>query len=337
MIKTIIIVILMLEVLIIGHEFGHFITAKKCGITVNEFAVGMGPLLLKKVKNGTQYSLRAFPIGGYCAMEGEDEDTGSAGSFASKSIPKRILVVSAGAIMNYLMAIVILIVMLMIIGSPVTTLSGVVEGGSAEKAGLQAGDKIVAVQGVPTDSWEEVVDAISESKVGDEITVTAVRDSEEITVSGVEVMENEEGGLYIGIYAGRQPNFFSAVKNSFTESVELVKLMYKSLWMLVTGSASVNDVVGPVGIVSVMDNGVHTGGLVYVLFMAALISVNLAVINLLPLPALDGGRLLFLLLCAITRKELNPEIEGRIHYAGFILLMLLAVLITVKDINQFIL
>ena len=135
MIKTIVIVILMLEVLIIGHEFGHFITAKKCGITVNEFAVGMGPLLAKKVKNGTQYSLRAFPIGGYCAMEGEDEDTGTAGSFASKSIPKRILVVSAGAIMNYLMAIVILIVMLMIIGSPVTTLSGVVEGGPAEKAG----------------------------------------------------------------------------------------------------------------------------------------------------------------------------------------------------------
>ena len=127
MIFTIIIVILMLEVLIVGHEFGHFITAKKCGINVNEFSVGMGPLLFKKTKGETQYSLRALPIGGYCAMEGEDEDTGLEGSFSSKSIPQRILVVSAGAIMNYLMAIVILIVMLMIVGSPTATLSGVVE------------------------------------------------------------------------------------------------------------------------------------------------------------------------------------------------------------------
>ncbi|MBQ3390116.1 MAG: RIP metalloprotease RseP [Firmicutes bacterium] len=337
MIKTIIIVIVMLEVLIIGHEFGHFITAKKCGITVNEFAVGMGPLLLKKVKNGTQYSLRAFPIGGYCAMEGEDVDTGSSGSFVSKSIPKRILVVSAGAIMNYLMAIAILIVLLMIVGFATNTLSGVVEGSPADLAGLRAGDTIIRVDDTPTKDWSAVVDAISEAEEGDSLTVTVDRDGETLEMKDVTVLKNEEGNLYIGIYAGRSRSLPKAVINSFKESVELVKLMYQSLWMLITGGASVNDVVGPVGMVSVMDEGVSTGGLVYVLFMAALISVNLAVINLLPLPALDGGRLLFLLLCAITRKELDPEIEGRIHYIGFLLLMLLAVLITVKDIHQFIL
>ena len=153
----------------------------------------------------------------------------------------------------------------------------------------------------------------------------------------VEVLENEEGSLYVGIYAGRQHSFIRALGNSFKESVMLVKLMYQSLWMLLTGQASVSDVVGPIGIVSVMDDGVATGGLVFALFMAALISVNLAVINLLPLPALDGGRLLFLILCGITGKELDPEIEGRIHYIGFLLLMLLAVVITVKDVYQFIL
>ncbi|MBQ1302231.1 MAG: RIP metalloprotease RseP [Firmicutes bacterium] len=336
MIKTIIIVIVMLEVLIIGHEFGHFITAKKCGVTVNEFAIGMGPLLLKRVKNDTQYSLRAFPIGGYCAMEGEDEDTGSSGSFASKSIPKRILIVSAGAIMNYLMAILILIVLLMIVGFASSTLSGVVEGSPADLAGLRAGDTILAVNGEQTKNWSDVVDEISAAKEGDNLTVTVDRGGETVDLENVTVMKNEDGGLYIGIYAGRERNLPRAVLNSFKESVELVKLMYQSLGMLITGTASVNDVVGPVGMVSVMDDGVHTGGLTYVLFMAALISVNLAVINLLPLPALDGGRLVFLLLCAITRKELNPEIEGRIHYIGFLLLMLLAVLITVKDIHQFI-
>ena len=337
MIKTIIIVIVMLEVLIIGHEFGHFITAKKCGITVNEFAVGMGPLLLKKVKGGTQYSLRAFPIGGYCAMEGEDRDTGSSGSFASKSIPKRILVVSAGAIMNYLMAIVILIVMLMIVGFASPTLSGVVEGSSADQAGIRAGDTIVAIGDTAVSDWNDVVDGISASGAGEDLSVTVERDGKKVTFSNVKVLENEDGSLYIGIYAGRVHSFPRAVLNSFKESLMLVKLMYQSLGMLITGSASVSDVVGPVGMVSVMDSGVQTGGLVYVLFMAALISVNLAVINLLPLPAMDGGRLVFLILCAITRKELDPEIEGRIHYIGFILLMMLAVVITMKDIHQFIL
>lgn len=337
MLKTIIIVIIMFEVLIIGHEFGHFITAKKVGIKVNEFSIGMGPAILKRHKGETLYALRLFPIGGYVAMEGEDDDSDDERSFNRKTIPQKILVVSSGAIMNYLMAVVVLVVMIMMIGTPTNTLRDVTEGSPAELAGLLPGDTIVSIDGTDTDTWTEVTDQIRSKEEGDIISVEIEREKTEDTIiKEIPVEKNENGNLYIGILSRYEKNIFTALKYGFINSVELIKLMFKSIEMLITGEASVKEVVGPVGIVSVMGDAASQG-IIYVLYLIALISVNLAVVNLLPLPALDGGRLLFLIICGISGKQINPELEGRIHYLGFVLLLVLMVMVTVKDINQFIL
>ena len=336
MLKTIIIVIIMFEVLVVGHEFGHYITAKIVGIKVNEFSIGMGPAILKRKKGETQYSFRAIPFGGYVAMEGDDEDSDDSQSFSKQPVSHRMLVVVAGAVMNYIMAIVILIIMSLIVGSPSTGLRDVVDGSPADLAGLQAGDKIIAVDGNSVNSWQDITDAITAKTEGETINFEINRDGKELELNNIPVLKNENGGMYVGIYAAYEKNLIYSIKYGFKGSVDLLKLMYKSLAMLISGEASVKEVVGPIGIVSIMGDATAQGFL-YVLYITALISVNLAVINLLPLPALDGGRLLFLILCAITRKELDPNIEGRIHYVGFMLLIALTILITIKDVNQFIL
>lgn len=337
MLKTVIIVIIMFEVLIIGHEFGHFITAKKVGIKINEFSIGMGPAIFKRQKGETLYALRIFPIGGYIAMEGEDDDSDDERSFNRKSIPEKILVVSSGAVMNYLMAVLVLVVMIMMIGTPTNSLRDITEGSPAELAGLLPGDTIVSIDGIETDTWTDVTEQIRSKNEGDIISVEVKRDNTENTlVKDIPVMKNDNGNMYIGILSRYERNIFDALKQGFINSLELIKLMFKSLEMLISGEASVKEVVGPVGIVSVMGDAASYGA-AYVLYLTALISVNLAVVNLLPLPALDGGRLLFLIISGISGRPVNPELEGRIHYLGFIFLLVLMVMVTVKDINQFIL
>lgn len=336
MLKVIIAVIIMFGVLITGHEFGHFITAKAVGIKVNEFAIGMGPAIFQKQCKETLVSLRVFPIGGYCAMEGEDTDSFGEGSFNSKSNPQKMLVVAAGAIMNFLMAIVILFIMSMMIGNPTNIVMDTVDNSPAEQLGIQAGDRIVSLNGNPISEWTDLTEFMSSLHSGDEVSVVVERGKEEIAFNPVAVTANENGAVQLGVYSQREADIVQSMQYGVTGSVDLLKLTYKCLGMLITGEASVKDVVGPVGVVSVMDDAAKQSWYL-VLYLAALISVNLAVINLLPLPALDGGRLLFLIIGAITRKPLNQEIEGRIHYIGLILFMALALVITVKDINQFIL
>ncbi|MBE6021095.1 MAG: RIP metalloprotease RseP [Firmicutes bacterium] len=337
MLKTILIVVILFEILIIGHEFGHYITAKRVGIRVNEFSIGMGPAVISKQKGETLYSLRAFPIGGYVAMEGEDDESEDERSFNKKSIPQKMLVVSAGAVMNYLMAILILVVMFMYIGAPSTTIKDVVEGSPAAAAGIEAGDTIVGINGIEADEWASITEEIQKYGEGDTVAVDILKDDTgSVVTKDIQLFLNEQGMPAIGVYADYERNLIYSVKRAFVSSVELIFVMFESLGMLISGEASVNDVVGPVGIVSVMGDAAAQG-VIYVMYLSALLSVNLAVVNLLPLPALDGGRLLFLMLCGITRKQLDPNIEGRIHYFGFVLLLVLMVVITVKDVNQFIL
>ncbi len=335
MLKTIIIVIIMFELLIIGHEFGHFITAKKVGIKINEFSIGMGPALFRRQKGETVYALRAFPIGGYVAMEGEDDDSEDERSFGRKSIPAKCLVVAAGAIVNYLMAIVFLIIIAMIVGSPTTAVKEVVPGGAADSAGIRAGDVIVSIDSNPMESWTDITSSINSSNPDKGVSIQVERGDRLIVFDNVRASQDETGKKLIGIYAAYERNIFDAVKNGVLGSFDLIKVMFKSLKMLVMGEASVKDVVGPVGIVSVMDSAAAQGW-IYVLYISALISVNLAIVNLLPFPALDGGRLLLLLIAGITGKQLSTEAEGRLHYLGFLLLMALMVLVTIKDVNQFI-
>ncbi|MDO4482379.1 MAG: RIP metalloprotease RseP [Bacillota bacterium] len=337
MLKTVIIVIIMFEVLIIGHELGHFITAKKVGIKINEFSIGMGPAVFRKQKGETLYALRLFPIGGYVAMEGEDDDSDDERSFNRKTIPEKILVVSSGAVMNYLMAVLVLVVMIMMIGTPTNSLRDIDEGSPAELAGLLPGDTIISIDGIETDNWNDITGQIRSKSEGDIISVEIKRDKAENTfVKDIPVMKNDSGNMYIGIFSRYEKNIFVAIKQGFINSFELIKLIFKSLEMIITGEASVKEVVGPVGIVSVMGDS-SSYGAAYVLYLTALIGVNLAIVNLLPLPALDGGRLLFLIISGITGKPVNPELEGRIHYLGFMALLVLMVMVTVKDINQFIL
>lgn len=337
MLKTILIVVILFEFLIIGHEFGHYITAKKVGIKINEFSIGMGPAIISKQKGETLYALRAFPIGGYVAMEGEDDDSQDERSFNQKTIPQKMLVVSAGAIMNYLMAILILVMMFMYIGAPSTTIKDVVEGSPAAVSGIAPGDTIVGVNGVEADEWSIITEEIQKYGEGDIVAVDVLKgDTDEVVTMDLQLFLNEQGMPAIGVYADYERNLIYSVKKAFAGSVDLIFVMFESLRMLISGEASFNDVVGPVGIVSVMGDAAAQG-VIYVMYLSALLSVNLAVVNLLPLPALDGGRLLFLLLCGITKKQLDPNIEGRIHYLGFVLLLVLMVVITVKDVNQFIL
>jgi len=336
MLKTVIIVLIMFELLVVCHELGHFMTAKKAGIKVNEFSIGMGPAIFKKQFGETLYSFRILPLGGYNAIEGEDGNADDDRSFASKSVPVRFIVLAAGSIMNYLFALVILFIMLMMIGMPTNTLGSVEAGSPAENAGLVAGDTVISINGESIDSWEDLSNSIQDSKVGDILTTEVIREGSDTPLTyEVSVSESDTGSPRIGILAGREKNVIFSVKNSLIGSVNLIIVMYKSLYMIFTGQTSVNEVVGPVGLVSVMGSAASES-LLYILYITALVSVNLAVINLLPFPALDGGRLLVLIIEAVRRKKLDPEVEGRIHYLGFVLLMVLAVFITIKDINQFI-
>lgn len=326
----------MFGLLITGHEFGHFITAKAVGIKVNEFAIGMGPAIFQHQFKETLFSLRVFPIGGYCAMEGEDTESDVEGSFNSKSKPQKMLVVSAGAIMNFLMAVVILIVMSMMIGNPTNVVMDTVEDSPAAQLGIQSGDRVVSLNDTEINEWSDLTEYMSTLKQGDMVTVVVERGDETIAFDPIAVTVNEQGNAQIGVYSKRQADLVNSLKYGVTGSVDLLKLTYKSLGMLISGDASVKDVVGPVGVVSVMDDAAKQSWYL-VLYLSALISVNLAVINLLPLPALDGGRLLFLIISAIIRRPINQEIEGRIHYIGLMMFFALAILITIKDVNQFIL
>lgn len=333
---TIIIAIIMFAILIAVHEFGHLIAAKSVGIKVYEFAIGMGPALFSKEKGGTLYSLRLFPIGGYVSMEEEDEK--SPESFTQKSNWQKILVVAAGAIMNLIAALVILIVMYLISGVPVDTneIGTVFQDMPAYKAGLEAGDKVVSIDGKEITSWTDISESIGQAEAEQPLNIGYIKKGEsEITYASIAVDTSEERPQ-IGIRQKHQPDILYALKYGFLEMIELTKLMGESFQMIFTGQVGMNDVVGPVGIVTVVDQVVQYG-LLNVLYLTALISLNLAIVNILPLPALDGGRLLFLLIQVIIRRPIDPEKEMKIHYAGFIVLIIFLVLITIKDINQFIL
>ena len=191
MLKTILIVVILFEILIIGHEFGHYITAKRVGIKINEFSIGMGPAIFSRQKGDTLYSLRLFPIGGYVAMEGEDDDSQDERSFNKKTIPQKMLVVSAGAIMNYLMAIVILVVMFMYIGAPSTTIKDVVEGSPADISGITAGDTLVGINGIETDNWSVITEEIQKYGEGDIVAVDVLKGDTDEVVKLVKTGEKE--------------------------------------------------------------------------------------------------------------------------------------------------
>lgn len=331
---TIIYAILIFCVLIFVHELGHFLAAKACGVKVNEFALGMGPAIFKRQKGETLYSLRILPIGGYCAMEGENEDSDDEGAFNRKPAWQRAIVLVAGSFMNLLTAVILMIVIAFWSGQPTTVIDQVTDDSPAYEAGLQSGDEIVAVNGEAIEEWSEVIALIGGNEDG-AVEITVLRDGEELTFAPETEYDEEMGREKIGIAVGVSHNVFKAVGDGVKNTGEMTVMMYDVIKQLITGEVSTSELSGPVGIVY-MVNDTARAGAIYVVYLAALLSLNLAVINMLPFPALDGGRVLFLIIRLVTGRRVTDEMEAKIHFIGIVLLMVLMVYVTWQDILRFI-
>ena len=331
---TIIYAILIFCVLIFVHEFGHFAAAKLCGVKVNEFSIGMGPAFFQLQRGETQYSLRILPIGGYCAMEGEDEDSEDERAFNNKPAWQRAIVLAAGAFMNLVTAVVLLIIIAFWAGQATTVMDEITDDSPAYEAGMQAGDQITAVDGQKTDSWSDITSVIG-SKKNEAVQVTVLRDGSELTMSVMTEYDKTEKRAKIGIKPHVEHNLGTSVTSGIKNTGKMAVTMYDVLKQLVTGKVSIKELSGPVGIVYVV-NDTAKAGVIYVVYLSALLSLNLAIMNMLPLPALDGGRLLFLLIRKITGDHMTDEMEGKVHFIGIVLLMMLMVVVTWNDIIKFI-
>ena len=326
-ILTAICVILIFGLIIFIHEFGHFITAKLFGVTVHEFAIGMGPKLVGKQWGETFYSLRLIPMGGYVKMEGEDEDSQKEGAFSQKKPWKRFLILFAGAFMNLLLGFALLILFNSVNPDmsviPSMQVESVQPGMGAEQVGILPGDKILEVNNSRVYTHLDLNLAF----YGNEnATVTVLRNGEKLDFS----IPLADGKIGV-VRKAEAKNIWNVISYSYFEGFSIIKMTYQSFFGMFTGTVSVDQMAGPVGIVTEIGNAVQQGFL-DVLFLAILISLNLGVVNLLPLPALDGGRIVFVLWEMLTKKKLKPEQEGIVHFIGFILLIIFMLYITKNDI-----
>jgi len=343
---SIIITILIFGIIVMIHEWGHFIAAKKCGVIVEEFAIGMGPKLWGKQKGETLYSIRALPIGGYCKMADEDRADSDKKGFNSISVWKRMIVILAGVFMNFVLAIFISSIIVMFTGFGENVVSEVIQDSPAQKAGIEAGDKIVEIDGSGIHLLEDIKFRISQSKsknvlVGYERNGQYFETNVNLDKEGkIGIVSDVRAPLFGENYDGiEKAGFFESVNAGFWKSVYMVKITFYGLSQIVTMQVSLDDVAGPIGLTTVVDEYYEETIKVSIwdtiLSMAnlvALLSANLGVMNLLPIPALDGGRFVFLFIEAIRRKPIPPEKEGMIHFAGFAVLMVFGILIAFNDI-----
>jgi len=344
----IIIAIMLFGFLIAIHEFGHFITAKAFGVRVNEFAIGMGPALFSKQRGETLYALRVFPVGGYCAMEGEDEDSDDPRAFGAQKGWKRLVILAAGAAMNFLAGLVL--ILLLFSGAQAFTtpmISGFMDGFPLEgEQGLMAGDRIVSINGEHIYLYNDVTLFLSRGS-GEPYDIVVERDGQRVVLNDLPLEPREytvEGqqvtryGLYFSI---EEATVGAKLRNSWYNAIDFVRLVRISLTDLVTGNAGLKDMTGPVGIVDTITqvgNQSATARIAMenILYFGALIAVNLAVMNLLPLPALDGGRIFFLLINGVWmllfRRRIDPKYEGYVHVAGLVALLALMAVVTFNDL-----
>ena len=327
---TAIVAIIVFGLVVFVHELGHFGVAKAVGIKVHEFALGMGPKLLGFGKRETQYTLRALPIGGFVRMEGEDEVSNDVGSFSNKSIPARIAVVFAGPLMNFIFALFIFTMLFYSIGTPSTTLREVIPGTPAEAAGVQSGDRVLSINGEEMKDWTQVVQTIGKSQ-DTPLEFTIERDKAVLTKTITPIVDSETNQIMVGIIPQVKKSLSVAVKSSFTNMVYVVREIGDFLRRLVFRQVQSGEVAGPIGIISMVGQATRAGW-ENVLFLAGLISINLGLMNLLPIPALDGSRILFLIFEFLRGKPVNPDREGMIHIVGFALLITLMLFVTYQDI-----
>lgn len=370
--------ILLLSVLIVLHELGHYLMGRWLGFGIEEFAIGMGPVLFRKKGKKTDFALRAFLIGGSCRFVGEDENGATPDSFNAQKAWKRLLVVAAGPLMNVLTALVLAFILLLAYGTTSVLpgkeyiqINAVSEDSAANAADLRAGDVLLAVNGerfTGYDAFKSEFDAVSQNEVdilinrGGTLALEDVQDGEtvrhtktlnggeEMTIHVTDIRDKRTGNNLLGvnllIHYGevieQHYNVATAAAGAFPLCGDLIAQVYGALFDLFTGKACVTEMSGVVGTVSVMTEAMETAStygiadVIYtVLMLGALISVNFAVVNLLPIPALDGGRLVFIILELLRGKPIDPEKEGMVHFAGMILLLALVVVLMVSDILKF--
>lgn len=328
--QTIIVALAVFGLLVIFHELGHFCVAKAAGIKIHEFAIGMGPRLFNYKGKETEYTLRALPIGGYVKMEGEDEASNDDRSFSKKSVPVRMAVLFAGSFMNFVLGMLLFTLLFFSVGYTTTTLGEVFPGTPAAVAGLQEGDKVTHINSEKIDTWQHLVETIGKSE-GNPLEFRIVRDGETLSKTITPVINEETGNLSIGIGTKIERSLGGAFKAGLDNVIMIMREIINFLRQLVLRQAGTDQLVGPMGIISMVGEAARAGWL-NVVFLAGLISINLGIMNLLPIPALDGSRILFLFVELFRGKPVDPEKEGMIHLVGFGLLIMLMLFVTWQDI-----
>ncbi|MDR1002282.1 MAG: M50 family metallopeptidase [Oscillospiraceae bacterium] len=350
---VVIAVVLFLLVILI-HEFGHFITAKMFGVKVIEFAIGMGPKIAKWQGKETLYTLRLLPIGGFCMMEGEDEDSPDERSINRQKVWKRLIILTSGAFLNIVLGLIFMFALMAqqeVYAD--TTIAKFSEDAATYSSGLRVNDEIDSINGYKVFCYTDArfAMAIDEDGIMDFVVV---RDGEKVPVKVTfDTVENEglkQTVLDFKVY-GYEQTFGTVLKSTFEETVSTIRVVYVSLWRLVTGQEGMKNMAGPVGIAQIIGEAADAGfkegfkesfmagflaGFNNILNVMALITVNLGIFNLLPLPALDGGRVVFLLIEGVRRKPINPKYEGIVHAVGLLLFFALMIVITYNDIVRLI-
>ena len=337
----ILLAILIFGVLIVIHEGGHYLFARLFNVTINEFSIGMGPKIISKKSKRTAitYSWRAFPIGGYVSMAGENEDSQDENAFCNKSVWKRIIITAAGALINILAGIIIMTVIIgsseSLYGTEISAMKNdTIDEYVAKEDCLLAGDEIVSIDGAKVYTANDLVYQIMRRGI-EPCNIVVIRNGERVTVKDYKFPTTTERGTLFG-----EPDFYvkeipktaeNVIKQAFYRSVSSIRMVWEQFYDLLTGRYSLKSVSGPVGVTQALGEAAKSGA-GNLLFLTAFISINLGIVNLFPLPALDGGRLVFLLIEAIVRKPVSRKVEGYIHTAGIVLLLLLMVVVTFKDV-----
>ena len=347
---NVIIALLVFGAIIFFHEFGHFLFAKKNGIYVNEFAVGMGPTLFSVTKKETKYSLKLIPMGGYCMMLGEEEDIEDEHSFSTKSVWARLSVVLAGPVFNFILAFLLAVILIAVNGYDAPEIGYFSEDSPAKEAGLQEGDVITSFNGHRIYNYREILVYMQLEQSGEDITLTVERDGEELSYTITPAMT--ESGYKMGLASTeyKKTGVADVLKYSVLELRYQIKSTVLSLEYLITGKLGIKNLSGPVGIVSMMSDTIDQAKesaegnasiavinvVLNMINFCILLSANLGVMNLLPIPALDGGRTVLLLFEAIFKKKLPAEKEAFVNMVGFMLLVGLMIVVMFQDVVKII-
>lgn len=327
--------VLVFIVLIVIHEFGHFISAKLLGVRVNEFAVGFGPKLFSKKFGETLYRVNLIPLGGYCAMEGEESESDDPRAFCNKAAWRRFIIVVMGAVFNLIFGFLLVAIIL----APekrfaTTVVDGFYENAVSEQYGLKTGDEIIEVDGRRIFTTYDLSYSFTNVSNG-AVDITVLREGKKTELKGVKFDTEEEKGIsYIKVdfyILGKEKNFFSYISQTFKTGISYCVVIWRSLLDLIAGKYGISAMSGPVGVTAAIGD-VAKQSLSNILPIAALITINLGMFNLLPIPALDGGRLLFILVEMVIRKKVPEKYEAVVHTVGFVILIAFMLLITAKDI-----